>query len=63
VLAGKGVIERALADRMAAWAGLRNLLVHVYLDIDHGRLHDVMRLDLDDLERFAQAMQAEAARG
>lgn len=36
--------------------GFRNVLVHLYLDIDHGRSHDAIREDLGDLERFAVAM-------
>lgn len=41
-----------LTERLAAAVRLRNILVHMYLDIDHGRLFD--ELDwIDDMERFA----------
>lgn len=45
-----------VTDRLAAAARLRNILVHMYLDIDHGRLFD--ELDwIEDTERFARAVE------
>jgi uncharacterized protein YutE (UPF0331/DUF86 family) len=41
-----------LADRLVAATGLRNLLVHMYLDIDHGRLFDELGW-IEDTEQFA----------
>lgn len=39
-------------ERLAAAVRLRNILVHMYLDIDHGRLFD--ELDwIEETERFA----------
>jgi len=35
---------------------LRNLLVHLYLEIDHGRTYDAISEDLDDLHAFASRM-------
>ena len=35
-----GVIEAPLGERLAGAVRLRNILVHGYLDIDHGRLFD-----------------------
>lgn len=55
VLAEIGVIGPGLADRLRLATGLRNLLVHAYLDIDPDRLW--ARLDhLDDLDDFALAV-------
>lgn len=56
VLASEGVLAPELAGRMAAWAGLRNVLVHLYLDVDHARLHEAMTRDLGELEAFAAAI-------
>jgi uncharacterized protein YutE (UPF0331/DUF86 family) len=53
VLAENGVIDGELASQLAGWAGLRNVLVHLYLEVDHGLLHDVMSRDLGQLDRFA----------
>jgi uncharacterized protein YutE (UPF0331/DUF86 family) len=41
---------------MAGWAGLRNIIVHLYLDVDHVRLHEVLVNELDDLLEFAAAL-------
>lgn len=56
VLAEEGLIDRRLADRLKSWMGFRNVLVHLYLEIDHGRAYDAIREDLGDLEGFAVAM-------
>ncbi len=55
LLAEIGVIGPELAGRLRVATGLRNLLVHAYLDIDPDRLW--AHLDhLDDLEAFASAV-------
>lgn len=56
VLAEGGVIDEDLALRLANWIGLRNVLVHLYLSIDHGRVWDALQDDFADLEAFAAAM-------
>jgi uncharacterized protein YutE (UPF0331/DUF86 family) len=38
---------------MQAWAGFRNVLVHGYVDIDHGISYDAIQRDLGDLRAFA----------
>ena len=45
-----------LAGRLGDAAGLRNLLVHDYGDIDHARLWDTLG-ELDDLRSFAAAAE------
>lgn len=56
VLQSRGVLESKLAEQMAGWAGLRNVLVHLYMDVDHERLHQILAEELDDLRRFARAL-------
>ena len=34
ILRAEGVIDAALAEQMQAWAGLRNVLTHLYLEVD-----------------------------
>ncbi len=53
ILARRGVLEESLAQRLQLWAGLRNILVHAYLTVDHGLTWDVIARDLDDLRQFA----------
>lgn len=56
VLAAEGLIDEALSERLREWIGFRNVLVHLYLEIDHGRSYDAIREDLGDLEVFAARM-------
>ncbi len=37
ILARRGALDPTLAQRLQSWAGLRNILVHAYLTIDHGQ--------------------------
>jgi uncharacterized protein YutE (UPF0331/DUF86 family) len=62
ILAEQSVLDAKLAEQMQAWAGLRNVLVHVYLEIDHDRLHAMITGELDQLEAFAAAISRAAAR-
>jgi uncharacterized protein YutE (UPF0331/DUF86 family) len=55
VLREEGLVDAALCGRLKGWMGFRNVLVHFYLDIDHGRSYDALR-ELEDLEAFATAM-------
>ncbi len=50
-----------VVDRLAGAMGLRNILAHMYLDIDHGRLFDELGW-IDDSERFAAAVERWLAR-
>lgn len=52
-LGDAGVLDRDLAERLAGAAGLRNILVHRYGDIDRERLKQTILRDLKDLETFA----------
>lgn len=52
-LATLGVVPADLADRLGGAVRLRNLLVHEYLEIDHGRLFDELGW-IDDAVTFAQ---------
>ena len=53
VLSEEGVLDSELTERLKRWMGLRNILVHLYMEIDHGRVYDAIQEDLQDLEEFA----------
>jgi uncharacterized protein YutE (UPF0331/DUF86 family) len=55
-LAEAGVIRRDLAQRLEAMARFRNLLVHVYTEVDDRRVHAFLREDVADLRAFARAI-------
>lgn len=55
-LADLGVIPSDLAHRLAGAVRLRNILVHGYLEIDHGRLYDELGW-IEDTATFAVAVE------
>jgi uncharacterized protein YutE (UPF0331/DUF86 family) len=55
-LSRAGIIGADLSDRLQQMARFRNLLVHVYWEIDYGRVFHMLEADLDDLRMFSQAM-------
>jgi uncharacterized protein YutE (UPF0331/DUF86 family) len=56
LLANAGRIPRELGVRLTGAAGLRNLIVHRYGDLDTAVVLRVIEHDLDDLERFVAAL-------
>ncbi|MEE9281241.1 MAG: DUF86 domain-containing protein [Myxococcota bacterium] len=62
VLQSEAVLDEELGHSMQQWAGLRKVLAHLYLDVDHERLHAVLTDDLDSLTHFAAALQSELDR-
>jgi uncharacterized protein YutE (UPF0331/DUF86 family) len=53
ILCKQGVVPSALATRLQWWAGFRDVLVHSYLEIDHGLAWDAIQSDLEDLCAWA----------
>ncbi len=62
ILADRSILERQLARRLSAAAGLRNLIAHQYGVVDVDRIFAIASNDLDDLLSFCQqlAHRAEA---
>lgn len=58
LLARAGRIVPELSVRLTGAAGLRNLIVHRYTEIESGRILTVLREDLGDLRRFVQALNS-----
>ncbi|MEO7804759.1 MAG: DUF86 domain-containing protein [Actinomycetota bacterium] len=56
-LAKLQVLDDDLAQRLGLAAGLRNILVHAYLEIDPAQIWSHID-DLDDLEAFSRAVLA-----
>ncbi len=56
VLREEGLIGEHLGAHLKEWMGFRNVLVHLYLAIDHERTWKTLQDDLGDLEDFAAAM-------
>lgn len=56
VLAEEGLLDQELSERLQEWMGLRNVLVHLYLEIDHDVIYETIEKDLEDLDAFAAYM-------
>ena len=63
VLAERDVLEHDPAARMAAAAGLRNLIAHRYAALDWSRIHDVASNHIEDLLRFCDVLADAAING
>ncbi|MBI3182180.1 MAG: DUF86 domain-containing protein [Myxococcales bacterium] len=50
-LARAGVVDSALADELAKWAGFRNALVHIYTALDLDVIHRALG-EAEPLRRF-----------
>lgn len=61
ILRDEGVLSSEMAEQMEAWAGLRNVLVHLYLEVDPDRLFEILRTDLDQLEAYAASLSRAVA--
>jgi uncharacterized protein YutE (UPF0331/DUF86 family) len=49
-----GILPKDFAEKLAPAAGFRNVLVHMYTDIDLEKLYSHLENDIDDLELFAE---------
>ncbi len=58
VLGAAGILGPELVETLRGAAGLRNLLVHDYLRLDHTRLFEAIRQRIQDLRAFGAAIAA-----
>ena len=58
MLAGRGVIDAGLGDRLRSAAGLRNLLAHQYGVLDFERVYAIAHDELEDLLAFCRQLTA-----
>lgn len=58
-----GILSEQLADELARAAGMRNILVHMYLEVDPALVHDTVRNHLDVFRQFAERVLAELGSG
>lgn len=56
ILVDNEVLDRKLGERLQAMARFRNLIVHVYAEVDDERVHRHLSEDLPDLDDFARAV-------
>lgn len=58
ILAELDVIAPHLADRLKRMARFRNLIVHLYWQVDNHRVYQIIQNDLGDLDAFRQQVLA-----
>src|SRR5258708_2298224 len=56
VLTKHKILSKPLSARLASMTGLRNVLVHDYLDIDLRIVYRILKKDLPDFEKFIAAV-------
>lgn len=54
ILGDKGVLDKKFTELFSGIAGIRNILVHDYLDIDYQKIADNLNNRLDDFDLFAK---------
>ena len=59
MLGQEGRISGSLATKLESWAGFRNVLVHLYLDVDHRVSWRVIKEELPDLTEFRKAIASQ----
>lgn len=58
VLEEEGVLDPALAAKMSAMAGFRNVIVHGYARVDVEIVHAIVTRDVEDLHAFGRAIRS-----
>jgi len=51
-----GILDSELAERLQDMARFRNVLVHLYADVDRQAVQDILDEGLGDIRSFAQAI-------
>ncbi len=57
ILAEGKILPESLAKKLASAAGLRNILVHDYMELDLKRIYDYLRHGLKNFEEFGRAIE------
>lgn len=57
VVRDEGLVPADLADRLMAMARFRNVLVHLYADVDQDRVLGALRQSLEDPEAFVRIVE------
>lgn len=61
VLAGEGIVPESLARDLSNLAGFRNVLVHIYWDLDLKQVYAILQHDLAVLRAFSVIMKEHIA--
>lgn len=53
-----GVFPKEFAENVVGMIGMRNVLVHMYLDVDLSKVYHILQDHLDDFNEFAKYVDA-----
>ena len=56
LLAKEGLIDSDLGARLQKMARFRNMLIHVYWEVDYKQVHRIIRENLEDLRAFSHSI-------
>lgn len=54
ILCDLKIISKALSKKLAAMARFRNLLVHLYWQVDDGKVYDFIKSEIKDIENYLE---------
>ena len=57
ILAEDGIIDAFLAKGLSDLAGFRNVIVHIYWDLDLAQVYEILQSDSDVLMAFLEEMK------
>lgn len=63
ILAQAGLISRDLAADLSDLAGFRNVLVHIYWDLDIEEVYEILQNDLETLRSFRDEIKGLLSKG
>lgn len=52
ILGKEGIISETLSQRLAKMARFRNLVIHLYWQVDNSRVYRILKEDVRDLEEY-----------
>ncbi len=59
ILAENNIIDNKLADKLVGMTKFRNVLAHVYMDIDYNKVYNILINGLGDIKDFIKAVEKE----
>lgn len=57
VLTRLKIIDKELSEKLIGATGIRNIIMHSYVNVDSRRIYDAIQNDLPDLDKFVLAIE------
>lgn len=56
LMAELGILEKDISDRLVQMTKFRNLLIHLYWEVDDERVYQILNKNLGDIDQFLDAI-------